>query len=529
MAGPKISRLWLVLLLAAFFVAGLVILPIPFTRDQGIYAYNAWRWLGDAVPYRDTFGHKGPLLYAVYAVALKVSGGAMWGVNLFDLFARTAAVFFCYLAAKEVARERAAIFSATLVALPLFGVFNSCWWNGQAETFMAPLFAASAWLCARRSGRYRLLALALAGLIAGEAVMLKPTAGLHAVFLLGWISLDRREGSSATYLYVFIAGLVAAVSAWVFYFAAKGAAPHVWELLVEFNFYHAGGPGGGGPLWPKLWTDFPRVFHLLPLLLIPFIVSLGDREGRAGAWFAAGWLLAGLAQVLVQGKFFPYHWLTVVPPMGMAAGIGLDYLAAKMESRGARSLARAVLIGVLTVLVAAYAWLYFLVGESYRTREYLMGKIELHDYYARFNVSDATGNGDFNLLASVAAAEFIRQNTANDATVLVFGYEPMVSYLAARPAPTRFQIDYPLTFTPGSEKAKAARDKWRAEFMADLKQTPPALVVIVDNDANPIEPLTSLIQAREFEEFWKWLSDNYQQSETIEDFIFYRPQQGGKN
>ena len=58
--------------------------------------------------------------------------------------------------------------------------------------------------------------------------------------------------------------------------------------------------------------------------------------------------------------------------------------------------------------------------------------------------------------------------------------------------------------------------------MADLEKTPPDMIILVDNDANPIEAKPSIVQARELTEFWKWLNDNYREVETIEDFHFYQ-------
>jgi hypothetical protein len=149
--GPATSRerLWLSVILGLFLVTGLSVLPSPFTRDQGVYAYTAWRWLEGDVPHRDTFDHKGPLLYAIYAMGLTLSGGAMWGPNLLDLVARAAAVWLTWAAARRLLGGAAPLLAAALVALPLFGHFNSVWYNAQAETFMLPLVAGSAWLCLR--------------------------------------------------------------------------------------------------------------------------------------------------------------------------------------------------------------------------------------------------------------------------------------------------------------------------------------------------------------------------------------------
>jgi hypothetical protein len=516
---PARAALLLALLLLAFGLGGLALLPVPFTRDQGIYAYVAWRWLGGDVPYLGAFDHKGPLLYAVFMLALKLSGGAMWGPNLADLLARAAAVALAYPLGRRFLNARGALYAAVFTALPLFGLFNSCWWNDQAETFMLPLLGASAFLAL--DPKRRPAALALAGVLAAQAVMLKPTALLHGLFLLAWVALRREPGEGPRPALCLLSGLAAGVLAWIGYFAARGALGAMWEVLVVFNSFHgqASLAAMNDPL-KTLAQGERAVFGLIPLLL--FFLLLPSREDK-GRGFILLFAAASFAQVLTQGRFFLYHWLAAVPAAGLAAGAGLsrlhEVLAGRWRPLAGRVVAGAFLLG----FAAGSVNLWYLVAESYRTRDYLAGRIDLAQYYARFSEKGAKGRGDFNLLASAAAAHYLRLHVPPSGRVLVFGYEPLVNYLAARPAPTRFEIDYPLTFTPRSERAAALRRRWRLEFMTDLQARPPAMVVLVANDRNAIEPEDSNLQAREFAEFGRWLEQGYQPVDRIEDFTFYAP------
>jgi len=522
----RLAALLLTALLAVFILAGLVSLPLPFTRDQGIYAYNAWMWLADNVPYRDTFGHKGPLLYALYAVALDISGGAAWGVNLADLAARALTVILCFCLANSVAGRRTGLYAAALAALPLFGVFNSCWWNGQAETFMMPLLAASAWAVASlperagAAGKRGVFMIFAAGFLAAQAVALKLNAFVHAGFLLVWVAGAgdyRRRGMAAL-----TAGLAAGLLPWALYFAAKGALYEAWEFLVLFNSYHAqaGFEGAGlsrvALFMKRAWT----VFGLIPVLMAFMLLPGKGERGREGASFAAAWVLAALVQTSVQTTFFLYHYLALVPAVAVAGGMGLSRLHELRLKRLPRAGAAAAL-AILLLLFAGHLRSWALIHRSYRTFDHLSGEITLAEFYARFSDEDREGKGDFNLLASAAAAHYIRQRVPRGRTALVFGYEPLVNYLSARPAPVRFQIDYPLTFRPLSKSAALRREMWREQFMSELKASPPALVALVDNDINAIEPETSLDQAMEFVEFRDWLKGNYRQTERIEDFIFF--------
>lgn len=514
------SLVFMIALAALFFIAGLALLPVPFTRDQGIYAYVAWRWLEGAPPYLGSFDHKGPLLYLVYGAALQVSHGAMWGPNLFDVLARTAAVIAAWLLGKRLAGPRSAVYAAGLTALPLLGVYNSCWWNAQAETFMLPLIGFSAWLALdpRRRGR----ALFAAGLIAAQAAMLKPTGLLHGAFLLGWMALapaeSGRRGRDAGWLG---AGLGVGVLVWAIYFAAAGALGAMWETLVVFNTYHGAASLASvtrpvGTFIQGTWVVFSWMPVLLPLLLL----RRPEAERRG---FAAWFLLASFFQLAIQARFFLYHWLTLVPAVGLAVGLGLARLHETLSARVRPAAGAAAAVAVMVFFGYGYIGLWRLVIVSYRTDDFIRGRIGLAQYYARFSEAGAAGRGDFSLLASAAAADYLRKHTPEGAEALVFGYEPLVNYLSARPSPTRFQIDYPLTFKPRSTAAAARRDRWRKDFMAELSARPPAMVALVDNDRNAIEPGSSTEQAREFKEFWEWLTENYQQTDRIEDFTFYRP------
>ncbi len=527
------EALTLFLIMAVFMIAGFALLPLPFTRDQGIYAYNGWRWLADDTLYLDTFGHKGPLLYIIYASGLDLAGGAMWGVNLLDILSRAATVVLAYLVAREIAGRRASLMAAFFTALPLSGVFNSCWWNAQAETFMLVPLTASAWLCLRFQRNKAWPVIALAGVIAALAVMLKWSSICHAVFLYLWIiAMYRRDlhrqkdvnTSSPLAKHCFAAGFVVAVGLWAAYLLVAGPLFAMWETTVVFNSFHA----------KAAFADFDAstlklffirsidVFSFLPLLLLGLLLKNGAGRLDRGSAFALIWLAVSLLQLFAQARFFLYHYLLIIPPLAVAAAIGLERIKGKLENRFSRKTA-AVTAGILLAgLFLVFAQRYYSIATSYDTYAYLTDKIDRQAYWSRFSTEDASGKGDFNLLASSAAADYVRKNSASSSKLLVFGYEPLVNYLSARPAPTRFEIDYPLTFNPPSEKARRYRDKFRKEFMNDLQTSPPVLIALVDNDQNAIEPMTSVRQAKEFEEFWSWLNSNYRRVEKIEDFQFYR-------
>jgi 4-amino-4-deoxy-L-arabinose transferase-like glycosyltransferase len=525
------SRLsWLLLsgLVLIFFLFGLAILPLPFLRDQGIYAYIAWCWREGLIPYRDAFGHKGPLLYAIYALSLGISKGAMWGPNLTDLFSRGLSVILIYLCGRMFFDSRTGILAAFFTALPLMAVFNSCWWNAQAETFMIPLLVLSLILAGLFSGKYGGLAVFASGILAALAMMLKSTAGLHAIFLLGyllWSGAEKRKQDAC----LFLLGLLSGCVPWLIYFAAKGAIADFYEAVVVFNSFHAGLP-------PQ--TGYAEILHtgarglwavsgwFLILVAIPvwrWLSSPLDPSEKSGpgTGILLGWFLFSFLQVAVQMKFFLYHWLVLIPALGLMMARGLLLLLSPGASGARIIVSRVIAVGLVILQSVLFLRFYFLILHHYQTWPYLTAKIDRAQYYARFQEEPRDGRSDVNFLATWTVAHDLRKNTKPGDKVLVFGYEPAIYYLAARRAASRFHSDYPLTFPAQDSREKRHQERWRDEFLREIEADPPLVIILVRGDRNALEPEDSYTQAQRFVGFFSWLSENYQFQHRMEDFEFF--------
>src|SRR5688572_15131728 len=85
--SPVPEALWADAVLgAAAIVVGLSSVWFPFGRDQGLFYYVGREWLErGAIPYRDVWDHKTPLIYAVHAAAIAVFGPGMWPIRIVEL------------------------------------------------------------------------------------------------------------------------------------------------------------------------------------------------------------------------------------------------------------------------------------------------------------------------------------------------------------------------------------------------------------------------------------------------------------
>jgi len=509
----------LILLLALFIASGILFLPLPATRDQGIYAYVAWCWLGEWWPYQYAFEHKGPWLYLLYAIFLKLSKGAFWGPNLADLLARISTVSLVFLVTKTALDAKRAAAASLFAGLPLLCVFSSCWWNSQAETFMMPLAAASAlsaFLAATREQPLKQLIWALlSGACASQMLMFKPSAAWLSLAILVFLLASAKNKWQAAA--VFLISLAAGIALWIFYFWLRGIGREFFEEVFLFNWFHLQG------LRKPVITLMEIFRKELWLIFGPALLVLAAGTWRAlknrnqpAMALALLWFTAGLLEIFSQARFFLYHLLGLIPSAAILIAIG----SAPGSAKSSRLWKCAVwLIAVSWIFLAA--WFYWQIQNHYQTVDYLRGKIGRGQYYALFQEAPKGASKDFNAYADLVVASWIRERTRPEDYVLVFGYEPLINYLAARRAPSRFHSDYPLDFTPNSELALRMRDRWRGIFIGELKTRKPKLVVLAHNDINALEPVDSYHQALAFKEFWEWLNQGYEQRERVEDFEFW--------
>jgi len=520
--------LWIVLL-ATLVVAALPTLLYPFTRDQGIYAYIADVMMDGGVPYRDVWELKPPGVYFAYWLAFALFGRSELAVRLFDvLYALLGAASICVLA-WEVFRDRhVAIGSGWLYAFCYYLLvhFHSA---ATPEAFMTPFLVASVYGVVRGTRRESKWMLLFAGMASGFVFWFKPTAGLVIVAVLIWAySRMRRKGRAG--------GTALRSLAWVLLGGLLGLLPigaylygHGLREFLEIWWAYGTGPYlearglalGDGPLaMLDVIVCYLRDWQLLVWLSLAAAIEILVRRERAGQAVVV-FLLSAVAAVLVQGKLFEYHWLPVLAPLAILSSVCLIRLAREVLRRPDNSLCD--MRGVFSVVVIGGLLLWIGYDHLPRYRRlfaYQMGRLSAEQYYAQFDIG-----GDFSRMGTHRAAEYLREHSEPDETALIWGVEPLVSFLAQRRSPTNYVSYYVLV---DGEDSNPCFEAWREDFMGDVRGESPAYIVLVENDITPLAPLGSLAELAEFPVFKTILETDYEFEAQVEDYLFYRRREGSR-
>ena len=214
-------------------------------EDSSAFLYIGERILEGKAPYRDVFDHKGPLLYLIQIVGLKLTPGSytgVWLLEVLNMLLTTAAAG--KLAATVSDRDD----SGYLAVLAVFGACGWKIWQGGnfTEEYALPWITLAAWVMFRffRDRRYHTGDIILLGV--GFMVVLLLRANMIAVWacyipiVLVLLLKEKRFSDVGTCTLLFLGGMLLMIAPFVIWAARAGFLRELWEDYILFNFRYTG-------------------------------------------------------------------------------------------------------------------------------------------------------------------------------------------------------------------------------------------------------------------------------------------------
>jgi 4-amino-4-deoxy-L-arabinose transferase-like glycosyltransferase len=443
--------------LAVAIVGGVIairapLMDLPLERDEGEYAYIAWRMAAGETPYIDWFDQKPPAVFLAYRLALALPGDPIVAIRaVAGLFAAASALALFGLARSllgPVAAGVAALLLAFLSADPM----------GQGpvantEIFMLPWILVAALIAFPMLGdpRPRIGVAAVIGLSLGVATAFKQVAAVNAAFLLVVCAWCAPRGSRVAAAARFGAGMAAGgIAVWagiLLWFALRGGLAAALDAILLHNLAYASELG-----WAERGSMFRfYVTPLLPsqgavwLLAAVGLAALALRPDRFPAVFLGGFAAANALGVSASGRYFPHYFQQILPAVATLA-------AAAIAGTGATPqrvrLVAGTALALVPLLVAAVGFWRITPAEASQ-RIY--------------------PDNLFDVMPAIAAE--VASQTAPGDRVFVFGAEPELLFLARRASATRYIFLFPV-FEPYPDTA--AR---QAEVISEVLAARPAAIV----------------------------------------------------
>jgi len=486
-----------------FFLALLVLVPIaphlqvaPST-DSSVFLYIGDRILDGAVPYRDVWDHKGPLIYYIDALGLLFGGGSRWGVWMLELLAVVAAAWIGYTLFKRAFGIWPAAFAIVLFLLELRLVLDL---GNLTEEFALPLQFLLLWLFWRAADTKQTFYYFLIGVAGALCFLLRPNLigiPLAIALTLGWqLFRERRKGvwnAIAATLFggTFVLSLVS------LYFLFTKALPQLWDAVFTFNFaYNAESAS-------HRLESFLTGFRDLPLSIVfglaGWAVALAILKPNKNLSTPSQELLrvaviglpVEMTLTTLAGNNFPHYYMSWLPLLALNSSFLLFFISFNLLNSAKGWLQPKRLTALISISLV--------VGTSVIPISDLLPTLTSSLEEARQTGGLPPVSLSHNRYESVL--NYIFKNVPADQSLLVWGNQVTINWLTDRNAPTRFAYQTPL-FLEGyitSEKI--------AELISALEANPS---VIIDTRAfiPPLDKSLDLLPAK-FQPLYIYLQNNY--------------------
>ena len=437
--------------------------------DSAFFTFAGQTVRAGGVPYLAFWDHKPPLIYLIDALALTVSGGAIWGVWL-----ATVAALLGTLGMGVIAwRRMFGVTAATIAAVWLAFAFDVVAPFNLTEGFALPAQAAALLILARWSrapGRVFIPALGI-GALAGLAFMLRPNLigapAAVAITMVLVLLISRRMRELPALFGGFLLGAALIIGPILAWLGSAGALGAFRDQVFHYNFVYS-----AASVRSRVRAAFEGV--ALTTMYGSLILPL------------AGWLLAAyrLRSIRRDATLLPV--LPVLILCLVWTPLELAFAAVPGRSYGhyftPLLLSLASLVALCVCELFAVADRAFPAKSSRRWRP--MAAVALCAALAIVPlghvVFDVRDSGLRTLRTSQVqlTAQYIRTHSAPDAPLLVWGHASDVYMFADRKPASRFV--YPLALlTPGYADSALVNG-----FLDELRTTAPPLIV----DATPNAP-----------------------------------------
>ena len=505
--APLVSARRALLLVASAFcgIWAAASLWFPFGWDHGIMATAGDVILDGGMPYRDAWDIKGPLAHLWFAAAQWLFGRGQAGIRVLDLALVVWAAVVLARTAARLIRPAAGPWIA--VALILCHASLTFFYTAQPDQAVSLSLAIVFAPLLVRPHRGQAV---VTGLVIGIGALVKP---LYLAFV--WLPLlvameipARRTRERAGLIAAILAAVaLPIVGAWA-WFAWRGALDDLYEVLFRYNaLEYSGATQLAVRTRMRGYAEYFWSGARAPALAFVVFgaVVVWQRNRRLGT-LLIGWLVTSLAIVGLQGKFYPYQWTVIFPPVILLVAMACDALIDSPPALDRRYRNALAVLG-LAGLVAICGPLTIQPGtDIFNWVRYLAGVDTTAQYYGTFRL------GQYSAADQMAAANYIDSHTAPTDRVAIFGYESPIVYLSGRKNATRFS--YALPFV-GVQSSPAARERYRREFMKSIESEPAYIVVgiLLLGGSRSIEV---------FPEFAEFLSRRYRLEQSFGVVDLYR-------
>ncbi len=461
-SGRRWPVVALVVVIVFFSLIRFRLRNIPLERDEGEYAYVGQLMLQGIAPYKLAYNMKLPGTYAAYSLILAVFGESPAGIHLGLIVVNAATVILVFLLVKRLFGDLAGVTAAASYALlstseAVLGL------AGHATHFVVLAALGGILVLHKTIETPRAWSYFLAGFLLGLAFVIKQPGLAFSAFGGFYLIVNEwqaRNWQSARRFTIYSAGAVLPFALTCLILFLAGDLGRMWFWTISYARQYAS--------VTNLWNGSENLFVMGSAIIEPFflmwmlaVLGLAALIWDSTMWkhvpFAVGLLLFSWSSVCAGFYFRPHYFILVLPAASILAGI-----AVTSATRELSRLSPGSALAALPVAVFLIALVISVAGES--------------DVLFRLDpvavCRQAYGEGSPFPEAEVVA-EYLKEQTRENARIAVLGSEPEIYFLARRHSATGYIYTYPF-FEP-----QAYAFEMQKEMIGEIENNHPEYIVFV--------------------------------------------------
>lgn len=304
-----------------YFFIGVVALIVSLTcnaftnqisyTDSSVFQYVATEMQHGSIPYRDTFDHKGPLLYFINYLGLRISPN--FGIWIIELATLTISILYFYRIARLCIEPLPSFLVVAISIVPLSAYLEG---GNLTEEYALPFISISLYIFLQYfiTGRCRSWSIVWCGVCFGGVLLLRPN--MIAVWIAGCllvlVDCVRKKAFPDLFRFtgLFLLGSGIIIVPFVIYLFLNGALGAAYESYILFNFQYS---ASGTSVYSYLKSVYSVIFQYFPILsAFGVLLFISYERTYKAVMVALSWLIS-IILILMSRTIYSHYAIVLIP------------------------------------------------------------------------------------------------------------------------------------------------------------------------------------------------------------------------
>lgn len=283
--------------------------------DSGVFMTVGTQMKSGLIPYRDTFDHKGPIIYIINYFGVLIH--EHHGIIIMECLAILFTLIFMYKIARLKIQNRFFAVFVTLVAITLYANLNLIDKGNLTEEYAMPFIAASLYIFIKYfiSGKTSFASVLSVGVCFACVALLRINmAVMWAIFCLSILIkliIEKSWRKLWQYILAFFSGVLIIFAPIFIWLAVNGAFLDFIDCYIVFNIEYSTRLGSG-------IDTMTTIKYLLnfTLIIIPLLLSLYYMYAAKNKFLYITYSIAYVITLLsasISGQQFPHYGMVLAP------------------------------------------------------------------------------------------------------------------------------------------------------------------------------------------------------------------------